>query len=36
MVYQNRTVAQLAQVIDDLIAGGDSDELDAAELFELP
>ncbi|HWD83490.1 MAG TPA: AMP-binding protein, partial [Kribbella sp.] len=36
MVYQNRTVAQLAEVVDDLIAGADDDAPDAAELFDLP
>ncbi|TDD54174.1 amino acid adenylation domain-containing protein [Kribbella antibiotica] len=35
MVYQNRTVAQLAHLVDDLIAGGADDEPDATELFDL-
>ncbi|MFF0077811.1 amino acid adenylation domain-containing protein [Streptomyces sp. NPDC005494] len=34
-VFQNRTVAALARVIDRTVEEGDEDELDAAELFDL-
>ncbi|MEO3754695.1 amino acid adenylation domain-containing protein [Streptomyces sp. B6B3] len=34
-VFQNRTVEALAQVIDHSVEEGDSEELDAAELFDL-
>ncbi|GAA2828920.1 non-ribosomal peptide synthetase [Kribbella solani] len=35
MVYQNRTVAQLAVAVDELVAGGEDDRPDASELFDL-
>jgi hypothetical protein len=34
-VFKNRTVAALAQVIDQSVEDGDDGELDAAELFDL-
>ncbi|MFV5997267.1 amino acid adenylation domain-containing protein [Streptomyces sp. NPDC056231] len=34
-VFKNRTVAALAQVIDESVEDGDDGELDAAELFDL-
>jgi acyl carrier protein len=36
VVFQNRTLESLAQVIDASVAGLDTDELDADELFNLP
>ena len=35
-VFQNRTIAQLAERVDESVAGGGDDELDADELFDLP
>ncbi|MFF5070222.1 non-ribosomal peptide synthetase [Micromonospora olivasterospora] len=35
IVFQNRTLEALAQVIDESLAGGDGEEMDADDLFDL-